>query len=184
MDYANLKAEIQRFQKYVIQQARSNLTKQKKNFTKSTYESLKSEQISEDNYTLVNFEMNDYGFYQDEGVKGKDPSKVSKNAKIRGQQAPNSRFKFNRLAPPAKPLAEWAKKKNIRLRDAKGKFKKGNYTSIGIIIAKNIFYRGIKPSMFFTKAFDAGFKRLLDQDLDLAVGKDLDVLLDFKITKK
>jgi hypothetical protein len=34
--------------------------------------------------------MEDYGVFQDKGVKGKDPSKVSKNAKIKGQQAPNS----------------------------------------------------------------------------------------------
>ena len=34
--------------------------------------------------------MDEYGFYQDLGVKGKNPSKVSKNAKIKGQQAPNS----------------------------------------------------------------------------------------------
>ena len=38
--------------------------------------------------------MEDYGVFQDKGVKGKDPSKVSPNAKITGQQAPNSPFKF------------------------------------------------------------------------------------------
>jgi hypothetical protein len=38
--------------------------------------------------------MEDYGIFQDKGVKGKDPSKVSPNARITGQQAPNSPYKF------------------------------------------------------------------------------------------
>ena len=38
--------------------------------------------------------MEQYGLFQDEGVKGKDPSKVSPNAKIKGQQAPNSPYRF------------------------------------------------------------------------------------------
>ena len=38
--------------------------------------------------------MDEYGFYQDLGVKGKNPSKVSENAKIDGLQAPNSPYKF------------------------------------------------------------------------------------------
>jgi hypothetical protein len=129
------------------------------------------------------FSMPDYGFYQDEGVKGADPSQVSKNAKIKGQQAPNSRFKFKRRIPSA-PFEQWAKFRNIRLRDAKGKFAKGNYKSIGYIIAKNVWARGIKPSLFFTKPFEAGYKKYIDTDLIKAFGDDIETLIDYTITNK
>jgi len=36
--------------------------------------------------------------FQDAGVKGKDPSKVSPNAKITGQQAPNSKYNLGAVA--------------------------------------------------------------------------------------
>jgi hypothetical protein len=63
--------------------------------------------------------MEDYGVFQDKGVKGKDPSKVSKNAKIKGQQAPNSPYKFGsgnysgQWSKFVGKLEVWAKKKRI-----------------------------------------------------------------------
>ena len=36
-------------------------------------------------------------------------------------------------------IAEWAKKRNIRLRNDKGQFAKGNYNSIGYVLARGIF---------------------------------------------
>ena len=65
--------------------------------------------------------------------------------------------------PPVKPLAKWAKSKNIRLRDEQGKYQKGNYQTIGYLIARSIYRKGIKPSLFFTKPFEQGFKKLPDE---------------------
>jgi hypothetical protein len=178
------KEVLEAYKKYVIQQARSNLSKSNKNVSKKLYNEIKGEILFEDNYFLLGFSMPDYGFYQDEGVKGADPTQVSKNAKIKGQQAPNSRFKFKTKRPPSKPLEQWAKSKNIRLRDNKGKFTKGNYKSIGIIIAKNIWARGIKPSLFFTKPFEAGYKKYIDTDLIKAFGDDIETLIDYTLTTK
>jgi hypothetical protein len=120
------------------------------------------------------------------GVKGKDPSKVSKNAKIKGQQAPNSPYKFGsgnysgKWANFVGKLEVWAKKKNIRLRDEKGRFKRGNYKTIAQVIAGNIYNRGIKPSMFFTKPFEKAFKDL-PEELILSFGLDLERFIDFTI---
>jgi hypothetical protein len=169
---------IEKFRNVVIQQARSNLSKQKKNDTKELYNSLKGEIVNDNNFTIVGFSMLDYGKFQDKGVKGIDPSKVSKNAKIKGQQAPNSPYSFKTKLPPTTPLAEWAKRKNIRLRDDKGKFKKGSYKTIGFIIARNIFYRGIKPSLFFTTPFESAYKKYIDTDLIKAFGQDIDIIID------
>lgn len=169
---------LNRFRNYVIQQSRSNLSKSDKNVSKELYNSLKGEILIENNYSIVGFSMADYGQFQDKGVKGSDPSKVSKNAKIKGQQAPNSPYSFKNKRPPSKFLEQWAKKKNFRLRDEKGKFKKGNYKTIGIILANNIWARGIKPSLFFTKPFEAGYKKYIDTDLIKAFGQDVDIIID------
>jgi hypothetical protein len=81
--------------KYVIQQSQEAiLSKSKKNFSKQLYNSLGYDlNVSKNSFSL-SILMEDYGMFQDKGVKGKDPSKVSKNAKIKGQQAPNSPYKF------------------------------------------------------------------------------------------
>ncbi|BCV04550.1 MAG: hypothetical protein CM15mV88_390 [Caudoviricetes sp.] len=72
------------FAKYVIQQARSNLTKGKKNFNKKLYNSLAfTPPLIDNTGIIIQFLMEDYGVYQDEGVKGKDPSQVSPNAKLK-----------------------------------------------------------------------------------------------------
>ena len=174
------KEVLEAYKKYVIQQARSNLSKGNKNVSKQLYNNIKGEILFENNYFLLGFEMPDYGFYQDEGVKGANPSLV-KNGK---QKAPNSRFSFKTKRPPSKVFELWAKQKNIRLRDEKGKYKKGNYKTIGFILAKRVFAQGIKPSLFFTKPFEAGYKKYIDTDLIKAFGDDIETLIDYTITNK
>ena len=69
--------------------------------------------------------MEDYGKFQDKGVKGKDPSKVSPNAKITGQQAPNAPYRFGSGSQRGtfksfvKRMSIFAKQKNIRFRQNK-----------------------------------------------------------------
>jgi len=177
---------LNKFAKYVIQQSRSNLSKSKKNFSKQLYNSLDYDlNVSKNSFSL-SILMEDYGVFQDKGVKGKDPSKVSKNAKIKGQQAPNSPYKFGsgnysgQWSSFVGKLEVWAKRKNIRLRDEKGRFKRGNYKTIAQVIAGNIYNRGIKPSMFFTTPFQKAFKDL-PEELILSFGLDLERFIDFTI---
>jgi hypothetical protein len=177
------KEVLEAYKKYVIQQARSNLSKGNKNVSKRLYNKIKGEILFENNYFLLGFEMPDYGFYQDEGVKGADPSKVSPNAKIKGQQAPSSRFSFKQKIS-SKHFINWVKFRGIRLRDEKGRFKQGNYKAIASIIARNVWARGIKPSLFFTKPFEAGYKKYIDTDLIKAFGDDIETLIDYTITNK
>ena len=178
---------LRRFRDYVIQQSRSNLSKGGKNVSKELYNSLKGEILTENNYSIVGFSMAEYGQFVDQGVKGADPSKVSKNAKIKGQQAPSSPYRFGsgnfrgKWGQFTNKIEKWAKNKNIRLRDEKGKFKEGNYKTIAKIIARNIYARGIKPSLFFTKPFEAGYKKYIDTDLFEAFGQDLDTIVDVNL---
>lgn len=157
---------LNKFAKYVIQQSRSNLTKSKKADTKQLYNQLGYDVEVMPNSFVLSFKMPEYGLFVDKGVRGKDPSKVSKNARIKGQQAPNSPYRFgsgNYKGTWGKftdSIERWAKRKNIRLRDEKGRFTRGDYKTIAQIIAGNIYNRGIKPSLFFTTPFEKAFKNL------------------------
>lgn len=157
------------FAKYVIQQSRSNLTKDKKNVSGGLYDSLDYEINVGPNSFSLSFLMEDYGQYIDVGVRGTKSSYI-------GSQY--STFKYTTKKPPMQPLADWAKKKNIRLRDEKGRFKKGDYRTIGFILQRSIFEKGIKPSLFFTKPFEKAFKRLPD-DLIERFALDIDDLFEF-----
>jgi hypothetical protein len=173
MELKETEKAFKRFRDYVVSQSRANLTRGKKNGTGSLYRSISGEVVMDGNYGIVGFSMDDYGKFQDQGVKGANPSLV-KNGK---QKAPNSPFSFKSKQPPAKFIESWAKSHNIRLRNEKGQYERGNYKTIGFIIAKRIFAQGIKPSLFFTKPFEDGYKRLLDE-LGPSFGDDLDTIID------
>ena len=165
----NTQQALEDYKKYVIQQARTNLTKGKKNVDKNLYNSLQGFVEKSPAGFRLYFEMEDYGMFQDQGVRGK-------KAYYADQATSGSPFSYKDKMPPIKPLAEWAKKRNIRLRDDKGKFKKGNYNTIGFLIARSIFEKGMKASLFFTKPFERAFKQL-PEDLREAFGEDINKLL-------
>ena len=188
---------LNQFAKYVIQQSRSNLAKDGKSGGE-LYNTIGG-QVSKtaEGFRLI-LEMEDYGKFQDKGVKGKDPSKVSPNAKITGQQAPNAPYRFGSGSQRGtfksfvKRMSIFAKQKNIRFRQNKivngkkvstGKYAKGGFDSVGYIIASNIYNRGIKPSMFFTKPFEAAFKRL-PQELLEAYSVGIEKQIQVNINKK
>jgi hypothetical protein len=171
---------LEQYKNYVIQQARANLSKGRNNLSKTLYNSLKGEIVTENNYAIVGFRMELYGQFLDEGVKGAMPSMV-KNGK---QKAPNSRFMFTNKRPPSQPIAEWAKKRKIRLRDESGKFKKGNYKTLGFIIANRIYAQGIKPTLFFTKPYEAGFKKYITDQMPTQVAIDVDRIVDLNLKQK
>ena len=158
-------AALEAFKNFVIQQARTRLTKSKKNVSKELYNSLKGNVKAMPNSINVDFQMEDYGLFQDKGVSGKEKKY-------------NTPYSYTTKMPPVKPLSAWAQSKNIRLRDAQGKYKKGNYNTIGFLIARSIYKKGIKPSLFFTKPFEQGFKKLPDELIN-SFGLDVDDFLAF-----
>jgi hypothetical protein len=161
---------LEAFKKYVIQQARTNLTKGKKNVNSNLYKSLDGEvKVSQNSFNL-SFVMEEYGIFQDKGVSGT-------------KKKYNTPYSYTNKMPPSKPLGLWAKARNIRLRDEQGKFQRGNYNTIGYLIARSIFQKGIKPSLFFTKPFEKAFERLPDELIE-AYGLDVEDLLAFTLNNK
>ena len=175
----HLNKALNDFGRNVIAKSRSNLTRQKKTDTGRLYAGLGYKTIVGKNSSYVVFDLGKYGNFVDKGVKGKDPSKVIGGKKaIRGQQAPLSPYRFGRgtfkgsFNEFANSVGDWAKRKGYRLRDEKGRFKKGDYQTIGRIIAGNIYNRGIKPSLFFTNPFNVS-KQKLPQKVAIAFAMDL-----------
>jgi hypothetical protein len=168
-----VEATIKRFRDYVIQQSRSNLTKGGKNNTKSLYNSLKGEIVTDKGFTIVGFKMDDYGTFVDLGVKGKSSS----------LKAPNSPYKFGsgtgRKGGLTEGINKWVKQKGFQFRDKRGRFM--SYDSTAYLITRSIFHKGIKPSLFFTKPFEAGYKKYIDIDLVKAFGQDVETMVDFNL---
>ena len=165
------------FAKYVIQQSRSNLTKSNKNSSKSLYNSLDSEiEVSANSFRLA-FLMEDYGKFIDKGVQGSNPNGIKKGV----QKAPNSEYRFKSKSIPTKVLDKWVIKKGIAPRNKSGKFL--SREGLKFAIAKSIALQGIRPSLFFTRPFEAAFQNLPDE-LVQAYGLDVEQFLKYTINKK
>tara|TARA_X000001316_G_C891798_1_gene13259 strand:+ start:58 stop:564 length:507 start_codon:yes stop_codon:yes gene_type:complete len=143
-----LRDELNKFAKYVIQQSRSNLTKGKKNVSKELYNSLGYQVSQSAQTTSVAFEMVDYGKFQDRGVSGTEKKY-------------NTPYSYTNKMPPIKAFDQWVVRKGIAPRGSGGQFAKRQ--GLKFAIAKTIFKKGIRPSMFFTKPFEAALKRLPDE---------------------
>lgn len=173
MDLKETKEALNKFAKYVIQQSRSNLTRNNKNYTKSLYDSLKSDIVVSPNSFSLSFIMDEYGAFQDKGVSGTEqkyntPFSYKTTSNLKGFESKTGTF------------AKWAKFRGLQPRDKKGRF--GSYKTMGFILANSIKKKGIKPSLFFTKPFERAFDNLPDE-LVTAFGLDFDNFLDFTIKK-
>jgi hypothetical protein len=87
MDYLELNKALNAFGKYVIQQSRSNLTKGNppygdKNSTSSLYNSLKYNPRQEEGAFMLDFIMEDYGDFVDEGVRGAGSSSNNRTSPL------------------------------------------------------------------------------------------------------
>jgi hypothetical protein len=169
-------ARLEDFFKAVKKQAKQNLSKGTKtqrkkrpiNNTKKLYNSIQYKSLYENSDGMAyGLFMEDYGDYIDSGVRGtKSNYRVNKNTP----------FKYTTKPPPSNLIGNWAKNRNIRFRDAKGKFKKGNYNAIGYVIARSIFEKGIRANNFFTIPFVNEFKKL-PTDLQDIFADDMVILM-------
>ena len=162
MQLKEVEKALNNFGKFVVQQARTRLTKGRKNVSKKLYNSLDYKINSTQDSVSVIFEMEDYGKFQDQGVSGT-------------KQKYNTPFSFKSKMPPSKAFSQFVVRKNIKgSRDEKGRFIKRK--SLQYLIARSIFTRGIKPSMFFTKPFNQAFDKL-PPELQDKFGIDIENLI-------
>lgn len=139
---------LEKYAKYVIKQARSNLSKSKQNSSKELYNSL-SYRVSKKSLL---FDMSDYGAFQDEGVKGKKSTYPQSSA---------SPFKYKNKMPPSSVFDKWSIRRGIAPRDKQGRFL--SRKSLNYLLARSIYNKGIRATMFFTKPFEAGLNKYSDE---------------------
>jgi hypothetical protein len=145
-------AVLIKFGKYVIQQARSNLTKGKHNFNKTLYNSLRySVYYSNDKFSM-SFFMEDYGQFQDQGVKGAGGTRKTTSAfkrtnnkgKIWKQKAPNSPFAYKDKKPPVSAFKAWAESKGLN----------------PYAVRESVYRQGIPATKFFSTPFNIAINKL------------------------
>ena len=166
MNFKNVDEVVNKYGKYVVQQSKSNLTKDKKGggdlYNSVSYKIDKSQ----DDF-LLEFLMEDYGAFVDRGVKGKTSTYPQTSAAL-------SKFQYGSGTGPkgglTKGIRKWLQKKRFQFRDKKGRFM--SYESMTFLIARSIYNKGLKANLFFTKPFETGLKKLPD---DLIKGFALDI---------
>ena len=157
----NIEAVLNKFGKYVVQQARSNLSKKNKNVTGELYNSISYDlKVSETgaSFSLV-FKMAEYGEFQDKGVKGKSSS----------AKAPNSPYRFGsgkgKKGGLSDSIPKWVRDRRFQFRDRKtGKFM--SYESTAFLITRSIYQTGIPTTQFFSRPFGLAFDKLPPEIVD------------------
>ena len=161
MQLKETREALNNFGKFVIQQARTRLTKGVKrgskrfsqNDTKKLYNSLEYLPFNRSGSIGVKFFMEKYGKFQDQGVKG------AKSNYIENKKSP---FSYSTKMPNPEIFEGYIKRKGIKGRDKKtGRFITNQ--SLSFLIARSIKNKGIRATMFFTKPFEAGIDKYSDE---------------------
>ena len=179
---SEFKDAIEAYAKYVVKEARNNLAQMGKaggQLDRSIDYEVKQNRSSGGRFASgynAEFFMEDYGIYQDLGVKGIGGKR--KTGKNKGKPFENKgrggEFQFRKGVPNRamiKSLKSWIKRKGLKGRDEKtGRFITNQ--SLSFIIAKSVFHTGIKRSLFFTNPFEAGIK-IFGDDIAVSYGNDV-----------
>ena len=150
-----IEAVLDRFGKYVVQQARANLTRKNKNVSKDLYNSISWE--ADASQTGASFSaslsMLEYGEYQDKGVRGKEASPIN---------TAKSPFRFGsgtgRKGGLTEAINKWVRARRFQFRDKKGKFI--SYDSTAFLVARSIYRKGIPATFFYSRPFGLAFQKL------------------------
>jgi hypothetical protein len=167
MQLDKFKEALELFRDKVIEESKQNLRKIGKGG--GTLEnSIEGTEVKVTDRSLeFEIKMADYGVFQDKGVSG-----IKKKY--------NTPYSYTTKMPPPSKLDKWTVKKGIAPRDDKGRFI--SRKSLQFAIARSIFYKGIKPSLFFTKPFQK-YAKGLPKELETAFALDTEALLAF-VTKQ
>lgn len=151
----NTRLALDKFGKYLVAESRKNLTRKKKNVTRTLYDSLDYDVTTGPNSIDFDFLMAEYGEWVDKGRKA-------------GKM------------PPFGPIYAWTARRRLQFKDNKGKFLSYAETARKVMI--KIKNKGIEPSNFYTRPFNLGFAKL-PAELVEAYGLDVEDFLEFTISQ-
>lgn len=179
LDRTETNKALSKFTKYVVSQSRANLTRKNKNVKGKLYDSIKGESTTSKNSIGLYFEMEDYGAYQDSGVKGKSSGNSLNTFKQGGFRFGTGTGKEGGLT---EGINQWVKDRRFQFKDREnGRFL--SYEQTAFIITRSIWQKGIEATRFFSKPFEVGFDRL-PEELVEAYALDVEKLLKETTFKK
>ena len=172
-----VKKTVNKFAQIVLSQAKKTL--QRKGSTGNLANSLKYELTEVEKGFIISFFGIEYADFVDKGVKGaiKDKSGAIKNKDDRF-------YAYTTKMPPPSKLDKWIVRKGLAPRQ-NGKFTGRKINTVGFkksiqfLVARSIYSKGIKASLFFTKPFEKE-----DKSLANSIVNDFLIEIDNKIDKK
>jgi hypothetical protein len=150
-----IQSVLDKFGKYVVQQARANLTRQNRNVSKELYNSIQwnAEASKSGESFTASRSMLDYGQYQDKGVRGKIASPINTR---------ESPFRFGtgtgQKGGLTAAIQKWVRSRRIQFRQENGRFM--SYDSTAFLVARSIYRKGIPATFFYSRPFNIAFKKL------------------------
>ena len=170
-EFKNIQELLNDFRDKVVAEAKSNAPRE----TGALANSIRSYVKESKNSIQISFEMDEYGFYRDRGVRGdKSSNKGNRQSESPYRFGTNSSLIGKAKGGMSGIMAKWAKRKGIQWKDRKtGRFM--SHKSMGYLIARSIYSKGIRPSLFFTKPFEKYYNKLPDELMEM-FAFDLDKL--------
>ena len=161
MKTENIERYLNSFGKQVVNRAKGGLQKAKGGGS-NLEKSIDFKVITSDTGFSVQFFMNSYGTFVDKGVSGTKKTRRFKDYKGKVISSPYKFGTGSSRVGKAKGgmsgiMAKWVKKKGFQWRDKKGRFM--SHKSMGYIIARSIYSKGINGLSFFQKPLMLGLKQ-------------------------
>lgn len=165
-----VKDSFDKFGKYLVQQSRSNLTREGHKNTSKLYNSLSYDLKESKNSIEFTFNMETYGEFLDKGVRGaggvrKTTSNfrsTNNKGKLWKIKAKKSKYRFGKsggISPTH--FKDWAESKGLS----------------AFAVAKSVYHQGIETTLFYSKPFERGYKRFPDEVVE-AYALTIDNLLE------
>jgi len=161
MNTEALERYLNSFGKQVVNRAKGNLQKSKGGGT-ALEKSIDFKVTNNAEGFAVQFFMTNYGTFVDKGVSGTNKTRSFKDYKGKVISSPYKFGTGSSRVGKAKGgmsgiMAKWVKKKGFQWRDKKGRFM--SHKSMGYIIARSIYSKGIQGISFFQKPLMLGLKQ-------------------------
>ena len=157
-DPKELKKTLNGYAKFLVNQSKANLKQEKQIVSGALYNSIKQKVTTGVGSFDLSIFAKDYAKFIDQGVQGTGS----------GNKAPNSPYRFGsgtgKKGGLTDGIEKWIKRSGIKGRDKNtGRFI--TQKSLQHLIVRSIWFRGIAPSMFLTKALNQVMKYLPDDIL-------------------
>ena len=172
----NLEKSLNKFGRGVVYNSRKRLASTGSNFSGKLSSSIKYETKSFKNSFELSFRMEEWGKYQDQGVRGvggvrKTTSKfksTNNKGKLWKQKVKKGTTPFSYKKgkkPPVEVFEKWAKSKGLS----------------PFAVREAVYHQGIPAKKFFTTSFEEQFEKLPDEIVK-AFALDVEDLLKFSTT--